>query len=1208
MHASLRHPLVALLLLAISARAELNFQKVTMHASYVAYERDVGDVDGDGDNDVITVSEGEQAIRAFLAPNWNQVLLVTPTGSNTWPRADDFKTRDLDGDGDLDLIVRLGPAQNSDASGIAAWFDNQSNTGWVQRTIGTSPEYVKDIVVDDLDGDGRPDVIFRMDARTHVWFQETNSWTQVEINHPSHEGMETGDLDMDGDPDIILNGFWFPTPNTPAACRIAGNYVQRTIDSAWFTQAGDWTANSCKVVVGDFDGDGSNDVAFSQSERAAHNVTWYRSATPLVDASWTGRTVALVDYCHNLQAADWDLDGDVDLLAGGMVQSPQKGLRLYLNNGGGTNWSLFPIQSDGSYSAETGDIDNDGDLDIVGILNWDSGPSYIYRNNAGGGPSLDFWQHLPVSVSHVRTFGLAFTDVDGDGDQDIASAHHIYRNPGSAMTGAWPRVSLASGLHIFLAPDVDSDSRADLLVLQDNIGASRIDLFWYEATDAGATGWTNVVRFGDIPRSDHAEGFQGYKLADLIAGGKPEVVLSTMQGIYQFVIPVANATTGGWPRAQLAANDSDEGIGIADVDGDTLLDVTFSSGGTKSVKWARNPGTGGGGWTVYTIGSFPEADWPDRCEAADLNGDGRADIVVTEENSGGSPDALAYWWERPVNAIATNWVRHLITTQYTMNSMDLADVSQDGIPDLVIGEHRGNKNLDVWENDGAGNFARHPVSTGLESHLGGRTVDLDGDGDLDLVSIAYDDFTSLHAWRNDSPSGTPRAARPSVTPAGGIFDEPVSVTLASATGGAAIWYTLNGTTPTNAPPSLAYSNSFLITTSAQLRARAFKDGFDPSLVASTDFTGPQAQTPLIAPPGGSFTSQIVVTVTCPTTGVTIRITTNGLDPDEASPVYSGPLILTTTTTVKARAFRSGITPSLIASASFARFTSGSFLHWRFDERFGSTAHDTGGSAKHGTVVGATWTSGHFDNALSFDGTDDHVNLGGLDAPAVTGFTACAWVKLDAAFNDGADARILSKSTGTAEQDHYWMLSTYIVSADRRLRFRLKTSGSTTTLIASSGNLPVNEWHHVAITYDGAAMRIFLDGAEVGTAAKSGDMDTNNAVNAFIGASPPVAAAAFKGIIDDVRIYPRALSGTELQAVMLDAPVAPSHPVTSFVPAATNLVLQIHGEAGHYAILQTSTNLLAESWRNVSTQSGAGAPLLFYSAATSRFEALRIRLD
>lgn len=80
-------------------------------------------------------------------------------------------------------------------------------------------------------------------------------------------------------------------------------------------------------------------------------------------------------------------------------------------------------------------------------------------------------------------------------------------------------------------------------------------------------------------------------------------------------------------------------------------------------------------------------------------------------------------------------------------------MNQDGVPDLVLAEHRGSKNLDIWLNDGQGNFSRLPVDQGRESHLGAQAVDLDGDGDLDLVSIAWDDSASLFLWRNDSATG-----------------------------------------------------------------------------------------------------------------------------------------------------------------------------------------------------------------------------------------------------------------------------------------------------------------------------------------------------------------------------------------------------------------------------------------------------------------------
>jgi hypothetical protein len=92
--------------------------------------------------------------------------------------------------------------------------------------------------------------------------------------------------------------------------------------------------------------------------------------------------------------------------------------------------------------------------------------------------------------------------------------------------------------HVFLATDVDGDNRADLLTQLENAGANRIDLYWVEAADPGASAWTTPILIGNVPRSDHSLGFQGWKLAQIESGGSPEVVISSYQGVYYFRIPV----------------------------------------------------------------------------------------------------------------------------------------------------------------------------------------------------------------------------------------------------------------------------------------------------------------------------------------------------------------------------------------------------------------------------------------------------------------------------------------------------------------------------------------------------------------------------------------------------------------------------------------------------------------------------------------------
>jgi hypothetical protein len=362
-------------------------------------------------------------------------------------------------------------------------------------------------------------------------------------------------------------------------------------------------------------------------------------------------------------------------------------------------------------------------------------------------------------------------------------------------------------------------------------------------------------------------------------------------------------------------------------------------------------------------------------------------------------------------------------------------------------------------------------------------------------------------------------------------------------------------------------------------------------VATASFVGPKVQTPILTPPGGTFSGTQAVTISCATANATIRFTTNGADPQESDAAYAGPLTLTNTTTVKSRAFRSGLMPSDVAAGTFTRFTLGAVAHWRLDERFGNVAVDSTGNAHNGTVSGAQWTAGHRDNALAFDGADDRVECGAWDVPG-TAITFCAWVKPDAAFVDN-DARILSKAVGIQEPDHWWMLSTSTAGGQRRLRARLKAGGATTTLIASSGNLSLNTWHHAAASYDGATLRLFLNGAEVGSAAKTGALDANSSAAVWIGANPPTAYAPFRGLIDDVRIYNIAMNAAALTAVMNDTPAKPPPRLMRLDPTTNGAwSLLALGSLGHHLYLQRTTNLWPPTWQTIATQALTTTPASF----------------
>ncbi|HEY2479284.1 MAG TPA: LamG domain-containing protein [Solirubrobacterales bacterium] len=215
---------------------------------------------------------------------------------------------------------------------------------------------------------------------------------------------------------------------------------------------------------------------------------------------------------------------------------------------------------------------------------------------------------------------------------------------------------------------------------------------------------------------------------------------------------------------------------------------------------------------------------------------------------------------------------------------------------------------------------------------------------------------------------------------------------------------------------------------------------------------------------------------------------------------------------------------------------GPIAAWSFEEGEGTTAEDVTGDEHEGAIEGAEWVRGKYGEALRFDGESDVLKVPNSPEFALTeAFTLEAWVRPESESNEWAP--ILAKEMGGGEAAHElaWWLYDGEENSNVPAGGTEPTPGNRNEARAEDP-LPVDAWSHVALTYDGAQVRLYVDGELVDCSPVPAGAPPVTEGELQIGAATE-HGDHFVGRIDEVRIYQRALDQSEIQGSMGPLPIA-----------------------------------------------------------------------
>lgn len=621
---------------------------------------------------------------------------------------------DINKDGILDVVVTA-------AEGGIVWYpgiDTEGNFG-PRIDVASDTDIISAIIVEDMDGDGYPDIVFSGQYPHKVgWYKNLDGEdfaAMQTIENQAVRDIIVKDVNLDGIPDLVITDsqgvYWFQNVDG------LGSFTNRRRIAYGF--------DGFSLINTDVDGDGHSDLIVSTYgglkllKNTGENATYED----------LGRIGSLYSNPDDFVTADITGNGLPDI-----IFAEGDYLRWYENNGDGLSWTehLISNQMDMVRRLGVADMNNDGKTDIVfktqRKISW-----YEYEEDEDENISFNTIHKITDSAGEGTAMTLA--DVDNDGKIDVINGARSgnfvtwLKNNGPAGFERERFISLNvfAPQEIRLA-DINGNSTKDIVYIDGNR-----KIIWLENVNRAQK---FIPHFVDV----NSKQVRSFVLADFNNDGHIDIAIAT-----EGPEPSAwyeNDGNGNFTRHNLHNGNfggNSEVIAAIDVDGDGKIDIVKNLG--TSVIWHQNNGS-----SFSTPKLIMNDFLMNSIAVADVNDDGRDDLII-----GSFHKNTRYLKNNGNGNFSSQVVSDKPTGRYTVLGMKLND---NALTDIIVGNifYTGpyNYSLTRYKNLGDGSF--HDLSLGAETNIHTLiSADMNNDGINDLLYINREERKIL--WKKGTGHG-----------------------------------------------------------------------------------------------------------------------------------------------------------------------------------------------------------------------------------------------------------------------------------------------------------------------------------------------------------------------------------------------------------------------------------------------------------------------